>query len=1000
MFWSWRKIGAAVMITTLAVAFEAQAGPAALKVGKTYSGFKLISERQIPEIHALGRVFEHSCGLKLLKFETDDNNKSFAATFLTPPEGDFGIPHILEHAVLNGSKKFPVKSPFDVLAKGSLNTFLNAMTSDDFTMYPVASTNTKDFFNLVEVYLDAVFQPRIHDDPRIFEQEGWHYEMESPEAALTVNGIVYNEMKGAYSSPERVLDLVVSRALFPDSPYGLASGGHPESIWRLKREQLLAFHKKYYHPSNAYITLWGNGDTLAELRFINDQALKNVKRHKRSAQIPLQKSFDAPRTVQAEYPIAASEDPAAKTYLSMTWMAGGATQVDLSMALDVLSDALVNTPASPLRKALEQAGIGKDSYASYYDIKQGVFSLVVKNAESADRERFEKLVLDTLGTLAAKGLDRKLLEGVINKLEFRLREADYGGFPMGLVYTYFGIRGWMFAGDPFLGVAYEAPLAKVRAGLEAGLFEELIREQLLDNPHRVLAVVSPKPGLEEDNTERLEQELAKIRAGLKEPDRNRIVEHTRALKAWQAEDDKPEDLAKIPMLTLADLDKTEKRLPVAERQVAGARVLHFDHSTNGIIYLQVMFDAQVVPQELIPYLPLLADLFKELDTTASGYARLNTELNIHTGGLEFSVVSHLDERDGKRFQPRLVLSGKALTPKFAKLIALAGEIALQTRFDDHKRLAEVLGKVYSRYEGMARGAGVQLAIQRLESYLSANGAYGEAVGGLSFIQFLSRQMASSSADLDALAADLGFLASLVFNKNNLVVGVTCSQADYAVFEQHLPGLIDALDAAVRPRQDYRPPTERRNEGLLAASKVQYVTQGANYRDLGFAYSGQLDVLNQILSRDFLTEKIRVQGGAYGAWASFGRSGFAYFGSYRDPHLKETLGVFTDSVGYLKDFGADDREMTRYIIGVIARRDQPLSPSALGRKAISNVLRNVSADELQKARDEILATRQQDLRALAPLVEAVLKKNTICVYGNENKIEENKDLFQALVKVLD
>lgn len=978
----------------------AQATADEWKVGKTYEGFKLLKEQKIPEISATGLLFEHvRSGAHLVKFVTDDPNKSFAITFKTPPEGDYGIPHILEHSVLNGSKNYPVKSPFDVLMKGSLNTFLNAMTMSDLTMYPVASTNAKDFFNLVGVYLDAVFYPKVHDDPRIFLQEGWRYELDSPEGELTYNGIVYNEMKGAYSSPESVLSYEVDRALFPDSPYGLSSGGHPKAIPGLKREQFLAFHKKHYHPSNAYITLWGDGDTKAELKFING-VLKAFKRKKTtSSTIGMQKAFAERKRVEAFYPIGESEKPAGKTNLALAWVAGSATDPVESMALDVLSDVLVNLPASPLRAALEDAGIGKDAYGYYDATKQGVFTLVVKNAEPQDADRFEKLVTDTLTKLAKDGLDKRMVEGVINKLEFRLREADYGQFPSGLVYTFFGVRGWLFAGDPFLGVAYEKPLAEVRKALKSDLLEGLIKKYLLDNPHSVLAVVKPKPGLEAEIEKARKAELAATKARMKPAEIKKIVEQTKALKAWQAEPDKPEDLAKIPLLTLADLDKKEQRLDVVERKLGDTKVLHLAQPTNGIIYLQLLFDTRVVPQELIPHVQVLADLLGDLDTQNFTYGDLDTELNINTGGINAFQQTFEDTKDGETYLPKFGLSGKALTPKFDKLVKLAAEMALRTRYGDRHRLKEVLFKQFARRQAMARNAGVYLAIQRLSSYLSPAGAYGELAGGLSYVQFLGELVRDYDKRADDLIADLEFVSRLIFNRNNLVVGVTCSEEDYKVFEQQLPALIAELDGTAHKAQAYAFDLSKKNEGLLAASKVQYVAQGADYRKLGFAHTGQLEVLNRILSRDFLTEKIRIQGGAYGAFSGFSRDGTAYFSSYRDPNLAKTLAVYDEVPAFVKGFEADERAMTRYIIGVIAARDKPMSPAQRGRVAISRKLANLDHATLQTERDQILSTKPADIQALAPLVKAVVDADIYCVYGNEKKIEENKKLFTGLVKVL-
>ena len=986
----------------LALTFQAtgQAKTAPLKVGKVLHGFTLVKRQALPEIDAVGLLFEHKkSGAKLVKFESKDPNKAFVIAFATPPPDDAGLPHILEHSVLNGSRKFPVKSPFDVLRKGSLNTFLNAMTADDWTMYPIASTNAKDFFNLMDVYLDAVLYPRIHTEPRILKQEGWRYELESADAPLKYNGVVYNEMKGAFSSPERLLNARVQQNLFPDTPYGRVAGGLPEAIPELTAEQFLNFHKTYYHPSNARITLWGDGDTAAELKFIHENYLRDFKAKKIDAAFPLQKPFDKLREVEAAYPVASKEDTQNKTFLALGWSAGSPTEPVLSMALDVLSDVLVNRTASPLRQALEKAGVGKNVSAWYDGMHQGVLAVNVSNAKAGDAQRFRKLVFESLQQQVDKGLDRRLVEGVINRLEFRLREADFRSLPTGLVYAYVGLRGWMFADDPFLGVAYEQSLAKLRELSGNGGLEKLIQTHLLDNKHAVLVILSPKPGLEEENNKRIAEKLASIKAKMSKAEIEKIVIQTKELKAWQKAKDKPEDLATIPMLTLDDLDKKEPAYTATEHKIAGLRVLHAEQNTKGIIYLKLMFDTRAVPPELQPHLELLNALLGEVDTLDRSYADLDAEMNIHTGGIFTGLQVYTNVHDDKSYLPVLGLSGKALSPKLDELLSLSGEMLLHSRFEDKARIKDVLNKLWARYESMARNSGVSLAISRLLARISPAAAFSERTEGLGFIQILGPLMKAYDKRADDLLADLGLVASLVFDKNNLIVGVTCPAEDFETFKSKLPKLLTSMPAVERKAQREAGILKVGNEGLQAASKVQYVIQGGSFREQGKSYDGLMSLAGRVMSRDYLQQKVRVQGGAYGAWASFDRSGTMYFGSYRDPNLAKTLDAYKGVVDFLKGFAASEREMTRYIIGAIGGRDRPLTPSMRGTQAFSNILRQLDQAELQKEREQILAAKPSDIQALAPVVEAVLKQNKHCIYGNEKKLEENKKLFDKLLKVL-
>jgi presequence protease len=978
-----------------------RAEPKEMKVGKSYHGFKLNKVHEVKEIGAVAKIFEHKkSGARLMKLECNDDNKVFAIAFKTLPNGDHGIPHILEHSVLNGSKKFPVKSPFVILIKGSLNTFLNAFTSSDWTMYPVASQNQKDFFNLMDVYLDAVFNPMIFSEPKIFAQEGWHYSLEKKEDELKYNGIVYNEMKGAFSSPSRVLDYIVGKNLFPDTIYGYSSGGFPDAIPELTYKNFLDFHRKHYTPANSYITLYGDGDTLEELKFINKNYLSKYKKSKRAITIALQKPFKELKEVTGEYPLASSESIKDKTYLSLDFVAGGGAQPELTMSLEVLTEVLVDLPASPVRKALLKAGIGKDVYATYNNTKQGVFSIVAKNANPEDKDKFRQVVFDTLKRVVKQGLNKKDIEGVINRTEFVMREADYGGFPKGLVYGYLSLRSWMFADDPILTLEYEKSLKKVREALTSNYLEGLIKKHLLNNPHALLTMVKPKPGLEDEYTKKLKDKLQKIKASFSEAKIDELVKQTKELKEYQVREDKPEDLAKIPMLALKDLGTQETKLEVAEREVGGTKVLFFEQPTNGIIYLQLMFDARTVPQELIPHAKLLARLLAKLDTAKFGYGEIDTELNIHTGGLAFSLQSYLDIKDGKAYYPKFSASSKVLTPKFEKLMELTGEIITSTKLNNQKRLKEVINERNSELQSMARGSGVNLAIYRLASYLSQSGHFSELTGGLTHVQFISQLVKNFDENVTNLTADLQMVAGILFNKQNLIIGVTCSADDYKVFEKNITGLLGRLGDKKLGPQKYDFAQDTKNEGLLSASKVQYVIKGTNFRDLGYEYKGSLDVLRQILSRDYLTQKIRVQGGAYGAWSAFGRSGFSYLASYRDPHLKKTIEIYDNAVDYLKKFEVSEDEMTRYIIGTIARRDQPKTPAQKGRAAISYKLSNVNHADRQKTRDEILATRQADIQALSKMLGDMLKKSVICVYGNEKKLKENEKIFGGLIKVID
>lgn len=973
-----------------------------MEVGKIYHGFKLIKKKMIKEMDAVGKLFLHEkSGARLLKIEAKDDNKTFCISFKTPPESDVGLPHIMEHCVLNGSKNFPVKSPFDILARGSLNTFLNAFTANDRTMYPVSSRNDKDFFNLMHVYLDAVLMPLIYEEPKILQQEGWHYELEKKDGDLTYNGIVYNEMKGAFSSPERELDFQMYRNLFPDNAYSLSSGGYPEAIPKLTYAKFLSFHRRYYHPSNSYIFLYGDGNLDNELKFINEKYLSNFDRIKVDSYIPLQKPFSQMKEVVADYAISAQGKLEDQTFLQLSFVTGQGIQRDLSMSLDVLSEVLVNLPSAPLRRALVEAGIGKDVSAGMEEQKQNVFSITVRNANVNDKDKFRDIVFGTLKKLVKEGLDKRMVEGVINRMEFNLREGSQTSrIPKAILDNYRALTGWMFADDPFLSLEYEKPLKTVKTALTSDYLEKIIETQMIKNSHSLLLVLKPKKGLEAEHAEKTKQELAKYKASLSDVELDNLVESTKALKKYQKTPDSPEALKSIPLLSLQDVNTKAEDLQVQENKESGVKVLSFPIFTNKIVYLRLLFDTRVVPQDLIPYVSLLSSVLGELNTEKFSYGELDTELNIHTGGMSSRLNVYEKDSNMKNILPKFVVDAKVMTSKFQKLMELEGEIIQNTIYNDSKRLKEVITRLQSRLEATMKNRGLNVALTRHESYFSPTGKYSELIQGLTYYRFVTDISRNFESKSGTVIENLKKVAALIFNRSNLMVGITCSKEDYPVFQKHFSVLLNRLgDKPVKP-VEYSFDYEKNNEGLLSASKVQYVIQGYNFKELGYKYSGKMNVLRQILSRDYLYNAIRVVGGAYGGFSSFSRNGYLWFGSYRDPNLEKTLENYAKAVEYLKTFKASDRQMTRYIIGTIASIDRPLLPFEKGRVALARYLEKTRFEDIQRERHEILKTTAQDIQGMWKLISDILKKNIICVYGNEKKLEEGKSLFTNLVKVVE
>lgn len=970
-----------------------------LQMNQVYHGFKLEEVKKVREINSTTYRFTHEkSGARLLFVENRDDNKVFSITFRTPPEDSTGVAHIVEHSVLCGSRKFPMKEPFVELVKGSLNTYLNAMTFPDKTMYPVASRNDKDFQNLMDVYLDAVFYPCMYECPEILMQEGWHYAAENTSDDLTYKGVVYNEMKGAFSSPEAILDKEILSSLFPDTTYGFESGGDPEVIPELTQEMFLDFHRRHYHPSNSYIYLYGDMDIAEKLEFLDREYLRGFDRSAVDSTIAEQRLFSEPKTVVAEYPVSANEAVEDKTFLSLNCIVGKSTEAEAMLALQILEHFLLRTQAAPLKKALIDAKIGKDVLSSFSDsILQPTFSIIVSGSNEAQAETFKTVVRETLKRLVKDGIDKNLIEASINLLEFRLREADFGQSPKGLVYNIKLMNSWLYDADPLMCLTYEAPLEKIKAASSDGYFERLIQERLLDNAHVTFVALKPKRGLGDEKSREVRSALAAHKEKLSEAQMAKLVEMAKKLKRRQETPDEPEVLAKIPLLELSDVEPESEQLILVEKDLDGTNVLFHPIATNQIAYLNLYFDVEVLPEHLVPYAYLLAELLGKVATARRSYGELANAINTHTGGIACDVVAYTESHDADVYYPKFKIKAKSLVEKLPQLSALIGEIIGSSRFDDRKRVKELVAQITSSLEMYLLRNAQQVVAGRILSYFSPAGRYNEQ-GLLSFYEFMKDLDGRFDAKYEDMVEKFGEITRYVFNRNRLIVSVTTEEENYGKFAAAFGKIKDALAQEDHPAQARPFTPEKRNEGLMTSSKIQYVGKGANFVKLGFGYTGSLKVLETILRYDFFWNRIRVQGGAYGAFTQFRRNGNMLFGSYRDPNLRETVEVYDNTAAYLRAFSVDEREMTKYIIGTMSTLDTPLTPQMKGEVAAECHMRHITQGMIQLERDQVLATRQEDIAALADLIEACMKEDYVCVLGGEQKIKENKALFGELKQV--
>lgn len=965
-----------------------------LEAIKKLDAYRVVEHKMIEEMQSEGIVLEHKkTKARLFLVSNDDENKVFCIGFRTPPDNDCGLPHILEHSVLCGSDKFPLKDPFVELVKGSLNTFLNAMTYPDKTVYPVASCNDKDFHNLMDVYMDAVLHPNIYKEEKIFRQEGWHYELESKDAPLIYNGVVYNEMKGAYSSPESILDSVTQKTLFPDTCYGKDSGGDPVHIPELSYEKFLDFHRTYYHPSNSYIYLYGDMDMAEKLTWLDEEYLSHYEERPVDSRIREQKAFAEPVEREFSYSITEGESEEDATYLSVNTVVGDDLDPKLYVAFQILEYTLLDAPGAPLKQALIDAGIGKDVMGGYESgILQPYFSVIAKDANKEQKGEFLAIVKGTLRKLADQGINRKSLLAGMNYFEFKYREADYGSAPKGLMYGLQCLDSWLYDGDPMTHLCYQETFDFLKKEVENGYFEQLIRDYLLANPFEAVIVVAPEKNLTAKEDEKLAKKLAAYKASLSEEELEKLVTATRELKEYQDTPSTPEILAKIPLLKREDIEKKAETFFWKEKEEGGIKVLHHNFFTSGIGYLKVLFNTEVLPQEDLPYAGLLKSILGSISTEHYSYSDLTSEIHLNSGGVDFSVTSYPDLADPKRFTGAFVASIRVLYDKLDFGFTILEEILNHSVFTDEKRLGEVIQETRSRAKMKLENAGHSTAVSRATSYFSATAYYNELTGGTAYYHFLEQLEKDYANKKGEIMARLQEVSRKLFTRANMLVNYTADDKGYEQLPQNLKLLADKLPQGSGEKHAFTHPVKNVNEGLKTSAQVDYVARCGNFRDAGLEYTGALKILQVILSYDYLWLNIRVKGGAYGCMSGFGRSGEGYLVSYRDPNLKETNDIYEGIPAYLEAFDPDERDMTKYVIGTISNLDAPLTPSVKGSRGLSAYLSGVTEEMMQTERDQILGAAKEDIRALAAQVRAVLATGSFCVVGNEEKIEANRGMF--------
>ena len=968
---------------------------------KIIHGFERLTEMNIPELECKAEFYRHvKTGAELLSLIRNDENKVFGITFRTPPTDSTGVAHILEHSVLCGSRKYPIKEPFVELMKGSLQTFLNAFTYPDKTCYPVASQNLQDFYNLIDVYLDSVFFPRL--TPFTLQQEGWHFELEEPDEPLTFKGVVFNEMKGAYSSPDRMLAEYSQQSLFPNHTYGYDSGGEPNCIPSLTFEQFESFHQSYYHPSNARIFFFGDDDPEERLRLVHDY-LKDFEKQEIDSTIPLQPPFHRPQRIVKPFAVGSEDESGSKGMLTINWMLTETADTETNFALRILNYILLGMPASPLRKALIDSGLGEDlaGVGLENELRQLYFSTGLKGIDIENEDRIEDLIFQTLDGLVKEGIDTLTVEAALNTIEFRLRENNTRNYPQGLLLMLRALTTWLYDADPLALLAFEAPLSKVKSQLDAdpSFFENMIQRLFLDNPHRATVILQPDPTLAEKKEAEERERLDAARSSMSQKKLRKVIDQTRELKQLQETPDPPEALATIPTLKLSDLDKKIKTIPLTVSEKSETQILFHDLATNSILYLDVGFDLQSLEQDYLPYVPLFGRALLELGTEKEDFVALTQRISRKTGGIHpQSFTSAISgEKQGTSW---LFLRGKAVQSQSHELMAILQDVLFMVQLDNQERFRQMVMEEKARQEQRLVPEGHLVVNSRLRAHFNQADWAAEQMKGVSYLFFLRELSRKVDEDWPAVLASLEHLRERLVNRRNMLINVTCDGEAWSNFQPHLDDFLQQLPSAPVRKFDWTVVDTPGFEGMIIPAQVNYVGKGTNLYQQGYRPHGSAHVISRYLRTAWLWERVRVQGGAYGAFSIFNHlSGTFTFVSYRDPNLLKTVETFDETVSFLRSTELRDEELSKSIIGTVGDMDKYILPDAKGYTSMVRYLTNDTDEKRQRTREEVLNTSVENFRNFADVLEGLKESGLVKVVGSASSIENVNAEREGWLEVL-
>lgn len=964
---------------------------------ENYMTFKLLETKQLHDIQSEGRIYEHEeTGAKVLRLANDDPNKAFTIAFKTPPYSDNGIAHILEHSVLNGSKKYPSKEPFVELIKGSLNTFVNAMTFSDKTIYPVASTNQQDFENLMGVYLDAVFQPNFRDNPQILEQEGWHYHLESAEEDLIYKGVVYNEMKGANASPDRQLSMFMRRNLYPNTPYAFDSGGYSPDITSLTQDEFIAFHERYYHPSNSLTILYGDLDEKAAFEDLAEY-FSGMGQLDEAIELAFESQIPEVTDVEETYSLADGDDPKEKDYLALAWHTNTVDKTLDYFGFSILTDILFDNNESPLKKALLDAEIGGDIDADFSQIGYvEAFSIVAKFSQSDRMDDFKRIVNEVLSKLVKEGISSELVEASLNKHLFHLKEAAISeSNPRGVIYAIGALNSWLYGNSPFERIEFSDALDQLKVLAKGRYFEDLIERKLLDNPHRVALTLKADPGKSDRQEAKTLADLKAYQESLSTEEVQALVDNTQALIQKQEQADKPEDLDKIPRLTREDLttETSVKEINVSEL-FEGTIFNHADEFTSGIDYLNLYFDISDFKQADYEALGFLSNLLGSLPTERYSVAELQTQIDLNTGGIHANVVVY-DDPKTKETKPYFVISGKTLEESFDALLVLMQEVLCHTKWNATEDILKLTQSYISGFDRQIDFSSHALAASRAMSQVKIASKLNEQTSGLDQYQYLLKTRDQLKNKEGAqLSKTLEILAKQLMNQQRMHALYVGDASRVEQVKARIKTVFEQVPSQALAEKTVLETGRKQKEAFITAQDVNYVAQAANTLDV-LPYSGPANVLTTMLRFDYLWNNIRVKGGAYGAIMQMTRSGGLAFVSYRDPNIMKTIETYQGLPAYIAEMSVDEAELFKAIIGTMSNLDQPLSAYHRGLKSFTMLQTSYCEADIIRLKEEILATTLEDLKSMHAAFDTLLTNPATVVIGNKAQIDAVKDQFDVI-----